>query len=94
MIFVDTNVFMYALARPHPLQSPAQDFFAEANWRGEPLCTSAEVMQELAQAYLPTGRLQTYDAALALMDSPYTPRCSQTSPHLCLHTADHLLSTL
>ena len=67
MIFVDTNVFMYALARPHPLQSPAQDFFAEANWRGEPLCTSAEVMQELAHAYLPTGRLQTYDAALALI---------------------------
>ena len=45
MIFVDTNVFTYAVGRPHPLQSPAQDFFTEANRRGEPLCTSAEVMQ-------------------------------------------------
>ena len=26
-------------------------------------------MQELAHAYLPTGRLQTYDAALALIAS-------------------------
>ena len=31
MIFVDTNVFMYAVGRPHALQTPAQDFFVEAN---------------------------------------------------------------
>lgn len=64
---MDTNIFTYAVARPHPLQSPAEDFFAEANRQGEPLCTSAEVMQELAHAYLPAGRLLTYDAALALI---------------------------
>ena len=69
MIFVDTNVFMYAVGRPHALQAPAQDFFVESNRRGTPLCTSAEVMQELAHAYLPTGRLQTLDATLALIAS-------------------------
>ena len=69
MIFVDTNVFMYAVGRPHTLQTPAQEFFVEANRSGAPLCTSAEVMQELAHAYLPTGRLQTLDATLGLIAS-------------------------
>ena len=31
------------------------------------MCTSAEVLQELAHAYLPVGRKQTLDAALALI---------------------------
>ncbi len=69
MIFVDTNVFMYAVGRPHSLQESAQEFFVEANRSGTPLCTSAEVMQELAHAYLPTARLKTFDAALGLMAS-------------------------
>ena len=67
MIFVDSNVFMYAVGRPHALRMPAQHFFVEANRSGTPLCTSAEVMQELANVYLPTGRPQTFDAALELM---------------------------
>ena len=33
------------------------------------MCTSAEVMQELAHVYLPTGRLHTFDATLELMAS-------------------------
>ena len=69
MIFVDTNVFMYAVGRPHVLQASAQDFFIKANRNGTPLCTSAEVMQELAHVYLPTGRLQTFDATLELLAS-------------------------
>ena len=69
MIFVDSNVFMYAVGRPHALQTNAQDFFLEANRSRIPLCTSAEVMQELAHAYLPTGRLQTFDATLDLIAS-------------------------
>ena len=67
MIFVDTNVFKYAVGRPHELQEAAQRLFVEANRSGTSLCTSAEVMQELAHAYLPTGRLQTFDAALGLI---------------------------
>ncbi|MCE2404619.1 MAG: type II toxin-antitoxin system VapC family toxin [Dehalococcoidia bacterium] len=69
MIFVDTNVFVYAVGRPHDLRPTAQAFFVEANRSGTPLCTSAEVMQELAHVYLPTGRLQTFDATLDLIAS-------------------------
>ena len=67
MTFVDTNVFMYAVGKPHPLQSPAQEFFVECNVNRTPLVTSAEVLQELVYAYLPAGRFQTLDAALSLV---------------------------
>ena len=69
MIFVDANVFMYAVGRPHALQANAQEFFVEANESSTSLCTSAEVLQELAHVYLPTGRPRTFDAALELMAS-------------------------
>ena len=67
MIFVDTNVFMYAVGRPHPLRDPAREFLSECIRSGTPLCTSAEVLQELAHAYLPVGRKETLDAALSLI---------------------------
>ena len=66
VIVVDTNVFMYAVGRPHPLREPARKFFAESNRNHTLLCTSAEVLQELAHAYNPVGRLETLDAALSL----------------------------
>ncbi len=67
MIFVDTNVFMYAVGRAHPLKTEARDFFRKAFGSRLRLCTSAEVLQELLHAYLPVARLQTLDAALALV---------------------------
>lgn len=67
MIFIDTNVFVYAVGRPHPLRVPAREFFADSHRRRVPLCTSAEVLRELAHAYMPVGRLETLDAALALI---------------------------
>jgi len=67
MTFVDTNVFMYAVGRPHPLRAPAREFFATSSRHGTRLCTSAEVLQELVHAYLPVGRLQTLDAAMTLV---------------------------
>ena len=67
MIFVDTNVVMYAVGRAHPLRDPARAFFEQAVGDATMrLCTSAEVLQELLHAYLPVGRLETMDAALAL----------------------------
>lgn len=70
MIFVDTNVLMYAVGRPHPLQAEARAFF-EASLPEDhpPLCTSAEVLQELLHAYVPVERWETLDAALALAES-------------------------
>ena len=67
MTFVDTNVFIYAVGRPHSLRAPAREFFATSSRRGTRLCTSAEVLQELAHAYLPVGRLRTLDAAMTLV---------------------------
>lgn len=67
MIFVDTNVIMYAVGRPHPLREDAQSFLAESVAREAPLATSAEVLQELLHAYVPVGRTATLDAALTLV---------------------------
>ena len=70
MTFVDTNVFMYAVGRPHPLQRDARDFFSRA--LSDPsicLYTSAEVLQELLHVYLPVERLETLDAAFQLVES-------------------------
>lgn len=66
MIFVDTNVLMFAVGREHPLRDPARKFFDEALEHG--LCTSAEVLQELVHAYLPVQRLATLDAAFELIE--------------------------
>lgn len=70
MIFVDTNVFMYAVGRPHPLRPEARQFFLDSSLpSGPPLLTSAEVLQELLHAYLPVGRLATFDSATRLVES-------------------------
>ena len=69
MVFVDTNVFMYAVGRPHRLQSTAREFFEEATRERRQLCTSVQVLQELLHAYVPPKRMATFDAALVLVDS-------------------------
>jgi predicted nucleic acid-binding protein len=72
MIFVDTNVIMYAVGREHPLRKPAQKFFESAMSRTKPeqrLVASAEVLQELLHAYLPVQRVQALDAALHLVST-------------------------
>ena len=69
MIFVDTNVIMYAVGADHPLRAKARGFFREALRDGAPLATSAEVLQELLHTYLPVERWQTLDAALSLVES-------------------------
>ena len=66
MIFVDSNIFIYAVGRPHPLKDDAQNFFIDSSQKGKRLVTSAEVLQELLHAYLPVGRLATLDAAMSL----------------------------
>lgn len=66
MIYVDSNVFIYAVGRPHPLRAEAQDFFISSREGGKKLVTSAEVLQELLHVYLPVGRIETLDAAMEL----------------------------
>ncbi len=69
MIFVDANVFMYAVGQPHPLKAEARQFFIEARETGAALGTSAEVLQELLHVYSSTGRLRNFDDALTLIES-------------------------
>jgi uncharacterized protein len=69
VIFVDTNVILYAVGRSHPLREEARSFFLERVETGEVLVSSAEVLQELVHAYLPVDRLSTLDAALELARS-------------------------
>ena len=66
MIFVDTNVFMYAVGGSHPLRQVSRDRLNDHVRNERPLATSAEVLQELLHAYLPVGRIATLDAALRL----------------------------
>lgn len=66
---MDTNVFMFAVGRQHPLREEARAFFEAAVHQNQRLATSAEVLQELLHAYLPVGRLATLDAALSLAEA-------------------------
>jgi hypothetical protein len=70
MIFVDTNVIMYAVGRDHPLKKEAREFFENSmNEEALRLCTSAEVLQELMHAYVAVDRLHTLKAAFALVEA-------------------------
>jgi predicted nucleic acid-binding protein len=64
--FVDTNIFVYAVGRAHPLREAAQMLLRERLEQQVPMATSAEVLQELLHVYLPVGRLETLDPALRL----------------------------
>lgn len=69
MIFVDTNVIMYAVGRAHPLKVEARAFFEEHLERSDaPLCTSAEVLQELMHAYVAVDRIHTLRSAMMLVE--------------------------
>jgi uncharacterized protein len=66
MIFVDSNLFIYAVGRSHPLRSEAQKFFLDAATNRITLVSSAEVLQELLHIYLPVNRTETLDNAVQL----------------------------
>lgn len=66
MIFVDTNVFIYAVGRAHPLRAVAREALTGRVREGRRLATSVEVLQELLHVYLPVGRESTLDAAMHL----------------------------
>ncbi len=66
MVFVDSNVFIYAVGRSHPLKAEAQNFFLDSSKKGKRLATSVEVLQELLHVYLPVERMETLDAAMKL----------------------------
>ncbi len=70
MIFVDTNVVMYAVGAPHPAQDEVHERLARHDV-GE-LATSAEVMQELLHRYVRAQRWTTLERALMLVGDRMT----------------------
>ncbi len=66
LTFIDSNVFIYAVGGAHPLRAEARAFLRSALDSGQPLVSSAEVLQELLHVYLPVGRTGALDAALQL----------------------------
>ena len=68
MIFIDSNVFMYAVGKPHCNRQLSAEFFVTALNDGTPLCTSSEVLQELLHVYHPVGRSRALNEAMALID--------------------------
>ena len=67
MIFVDTNVFIYAVGGPHPNRPRARRFLSSLASSDRVVCTSAEVLQELVHVYLRSRRTKVLDKALALV---------------------------
>ncbi|MDE2803394.1 MAG: PIN domain-containing protein [Chloroflexota bacterium] len=67
MIFLDTNVIIYAVGRLHPLRERSWQFFREIRRNPAPLVTSAEVLQELLHVYASTRRMHRWDRALSLL---------------------------
>ena len=57
MIFVDTNVLMYAAGGEHPLQRPCRVVVDAIGARTLEATTSAEVVQEIVHRYLSIGRV-------------------------------------
>lgn len=71
-MFVDANVFIYAVGRPHPHRETAIQLLINSRNAGIELFTSAEVLQELLHAYHPVGRSQTLSDAMALVSRTVT----------------------
>ena len=67
MIFVDTNVFVYAVGKPHPNQDNSRIFFWQSLRGNIPLFTSCEVLQELMHVFIGVGRIAEFDAAMRVM---------------------------
>ena len=67
MNFVDANVFLYAVSNRADQREPAYDVFASAERNGEPLCTSAGVLEEICFVLWREGNDSLVGPALELV---------------------------
>jgi predicted nucleic acid-binding protein len=65
VILVDSNIPMYLVGAEHPFKLRARQLAEEAIADGEPLCTDAEVLQEILHRYRAINRLDMIDPAFA-----------------------------
>jgi hypothetical protein len=75
VILIDSNIPMYLVGADHPLKVRARQLAEEAVAQGEPLCTDAEVLQEILHRYRAIDRTELVDpafaAVLAIVDVVY-----------------------
>ena len=69
MIFLDTNVIVYAVGAEHPLRVHSWEFFHQIRRNPIPLVISVEVLQELLHVYQRAGRVSRWDRTRTLLDS-------------------------
>lgn len=72
MIFIDSNVPMYLVGRPHPLKDAAGRLLDAAIKSDQRLVTSAEVLQEILHRYVAIDRRDAiqpaFEALLSVVD--------------------------
>ena len=69
MIFVDSNIPLYIVGAEHPNKVAARRLLEDAIADGEPLCTDAEVLQEILHRYAAIRRLDAIDPVFELLES-------------------------
>ena len=69
MILVDSNIPMYLIGAEHPNKDLARRLLEEALAANEPLCTDAEVLQEILHRYAAIGRHDAIEEAFDLVES-------------------------
>jgi uncharacterized protein len=67
VIFVDSNIPMYVIGGAHPLRDPARRLLEEAVAANEPMCTDAEVLQEILHRFAAIRRHDDIDHAFDLL---------------------------
>ncbi len=91
MIFVDTNVFMYAVGRDHVLKGPARSFLTEAQANHDQLCCSAEGKRPVNDVFPFTRFFTGTDSFLRFL---LAPGIYQEQSHSHSREADYLIPFL
>ncbi len=103
MIFIDANIPMYLVGRPHSNREAARRSLEEVVAGGETACTDAEVLQEILHRYTAIRRTDRIDPAFAAVlgvvdvvfpieraDVERARRLLRTTPRLTARDALHV----
>lgn len=96
MIFVDSNVPMYLLGGDHPHKADARRLLERLVSDRRPLCTDAEVLQEILHRYAAIDRRDAiqpaFDALLGIVDEVFAIEQSTAERAKSILLGDRLLS--
>jgi predicted nucleic acid-binding protein len=69
LILIDSNIPMYLVGGPHPNREAARRLLEEAIAANEPMCTDAEVLQEILHRYVAIRRHEEIDRAFEVLNA-------------------------